>query len=105
MTAIEKQEISLKFGKTICKFINKHCIGMSYHDLVIIVLENARAIVQMCVRYNVDGCRKNAKKASKVTYDIFREYGSMTDEQREQHFSLKDDTDEQPQNEEDEPCK
>ena len=106
MTAIEKEKISFHLAKVTCKFLNKSCRDLSYRDLTKITLENARTIVQMCVRYGVKGCRKNAAKARKVTFDIFREYGAMTDQQRKEHYSLQgDNDDEQPANEEDKPCK
>ena len=106
MTASEKQNISFQLAKAICKFHNKFCRDLSYRDLIIITLENAHSIVQMCVRYSAQGCRKNTAKARRITCDIFREYGAMTDQQREEYFSLKDDPDdEQPANEEDESCK
>lgn len=94
MKATEKQQISDQFGRMVCKFMNKHCNGMPYQDIVMMMLRHTHAFIAMCVRSSVARCKKNSKKADKLASEIFCAFGELPKDERIKAYQFKDDEDE-----------
>lgn len=75
----------------IARFMSKYCIGMQYADLVRIVLNNTRAVLRMCVRESVKGCKRNPRKLDKEVRDIFHRFANLDEKQLIEFITLQDD--------------
>ena len=94
MTAIEKMKLCDKLGKAHVKFLNNLPDGTLYADIARMILREAFAIVKFCVREGYEGCKKNSRKADKVTREYFRRIADMTREERLEELDFKDDNEE-----------
>ena len=91
MTALEKQKLSNLMAKRITRFINKNCSGVPYRDFIIMVLNQAEVLVRFCVRESIDGCKKNSRKADKVTREMFRSFANVPEKEWLEMLTFKDD--------------
>ena len=92
MTAKEKMDVQLRLSRSVSKVLDRH--ELKYIDATIMLLGMAYAFIEMFVRNDIAGCKKNIKKRRRVTNEIIAKYlDYRLNPDPESPFVFKDDED------------
>ena len=92
MTAKEKLDIQLLISRCVSKILDRH--ELKYIDATIMLLGMTYAFIEMFVRNDIAGCKKNIKKRRKIVNQIIAEYlDYRLNPDPESPFVFKDDED------------
>lgn len=72
MTAKEKMKVQLRLSRCVSKILHRY--ELKYMDAIIMLLGMTYAFIEMFVRNDIAGCKKNTKKRRRVTNKIITEY-------------------------------
>ena len=92
MTAKEKLNIQLFISRSVSKVLDRH--ELKYIDATIMLLGMTYAFIEMFVRNDIAGCKKNIKKRRKIVNKIISDYlDYRLNPDPESPFVFKDDQD------------
>lgn len=92
MTAKEKLDIELSISRSVSKILDRH--ELKYIDATIMLLGMTYAFIEMFVRNDIAGCKKNIKKRRKIVNQIIAEYlDYRLNPNPESPYAFKDDQD------------
>ena len=92
MTAKEKLDIQLLISRSVGKVLDRH--ELKYIDATIMLLGMTYAFIEMFVRNDITGCKKNTKKRRKIVNKIITDYlDYRLNPDPESPFVFKDDQD------------
>ena len=92
MTAKEKLNIQLLISRSVGKVLDRH--ELKYIDATIMLLGMTYAFIEMFVRNDIAGCKKNIKKRRKIVNKIISDYlDYRLNPDPESPFVYKDDED------------
>ena len=92
MTAKEKLDIQLSISRSVGKILDRH--ELKYIDATIMLLGMTYAFIEMFVRNDIAGCKKNTKKRRKIVNKIISEYlDYRLNPNPESPYAFKDDED------------
>ena len=92
MTAKEKLDIQLSISRSVSKILDRH--ELKYIDATIMLLGMTYAFIEMFVRNDIAGCKKNIKKRRKTVNKIISDYlDYRLNPDPESPFVFKDDED------------
>ena len=92
MTAKEKLNIQLLISRSVSKILDRH--ELKYIDATIMLLGMTYAFIEMFVRNDIAGCKKNIKKRRKIVNKIISDYLEYRlNPDPESPFVFKDDQD------------
>lgn len=92
MTAKEKLNIQLLISRSVGKVLDRH--ELKYIDATIMLLGMTYAFVEMFVRNDIAGCKRNIKKRRKIVNKIISEYlDYRLNPDPESPYAFKDDQD------------
>ena len=92
MTAKEKLNIQLFISRSVSKVLDRH--ELKYIDATIMLLGMTYAFIEMFVRNDIAGCKKNIKKRRKIVNKIISDYlNYRLNPDPESPFVFKDDQD------------
>ena len=92
MTAKEKLDIELSISRSVSKILDRH--ELKYIDATIMLLGMTYAFIEMFVRNDIAGCKKNIKKRRKIVNQIIAEYlDYRLNPNTESPYAFKDDQD------------
>ena len=92
MTAKEKLNIQLFISRSVSKVLDRH--ELKYIDATIMLLGMTYAFIEMFVRNDIAGCKKNIKKRRKIVNKIISDYLEYRlNPDPESPFVFKDDQD------------
>ena len=92
MTAKEKLDIQLFISRSVSKILHRY--ELKYIDAIIMLLGMTYAFIEMFVRNDIAGCKKNIKKRRQVINKIISEYlDYRLNPDPESPYALKDDID------------
>ena len=94
MTAKEKLNIQLLISRSVSKILDRH--ELKYIDATIMLLGMTYAFIEMFVRNDIAGCKKNTKKRRRVTNEIiakYLDYRLSPNPDPESPYAFKDDED------------
>ena len=92
MTAKEKLNIQLLISRSVSKILDRH--ELKYIDATIMLLGMTYAFIEMFVRNDIAGCKKNIKKRRKIVNQIIAEYlDYRLNPNPESLYAFKDDED------------
>ena len=92
MTAKEKLDIQLSISRSVSKILDRH--ELKYIDATIMLLGMTYAFIEMFVRNDITGCKKNTKKRRKIVNKIITDYlDYRLNPDPESPFVFKDDQD------------
>ena len=92
MTAKEKLNIQLFISRSVSKVLDRH--ELKYIDATIMLLGMTYAFIEMFVRNDITGCKKNTKKRRKIVNKIITDYlDYRLNPDPESPFVFKDDQD------------
>ena len=92
MTAKEKLDIQLSISRSVSKILDRH--ELKYIDATIMLLGMTYAFIEMFVRNDNAGCKKNIKKRRKIVNQIIAEYlDYRLNPNPESLYAFKDDED------------
>ena len=92
MTAKEKLNIQLFISRSVGKVLDRH--ELKYIDATIMLLGMTYAFIEMFVRNDIAGCKKNIKKRRKIVNKIISDYlDYRLNPDPESPFVYKDDED------------
>ena len=92
MTAKEKLNIQLFISRSVGKVLDRH--ELKYIDATIMLLGMTYAFIEMFVRNDIAGCKKNIKKRRKTVNKIISDYlDYRLNPDPESPFVFKDDQD------------
>ena len=89
MKAREKVNVITSLVKVWDKVLRYH--EMKYSDAIRVVMGAAYSLIRYCVRMGYPGCKKNSRKADRVTIELMRKY--VSPDRDEQEWTLNDDED------------
>ena len=72
MTAKEKMDVQLRLSRSVGKVLDRH--ELKYIDATIMLLGMTYAFIEMFVRNDIAGCKKNIKKRRKIVNKIISDY-------------------------------
>ena len=91
MTAKEKLDIQLLISRSVGKVLDRH--ELKYIDATIMLLGMIYAFIEMFVRNDIAGCKKNIKKRRKIVNKIISDYlDYRLNPDPESLYAYKDDT-------------
>ena len=92
MTAKEKLDIELSISRSVSKILDRH--ELKYIDATIMLLGMTYAFIEMFVRNDIAGCKKNIKKRRKIVNQIIADYlDYRLNPDPESPYAFKDDED------------
>ena len=92
MTAKEKLNIQLLISRSVSKVLDRH--ELKYIDATIMLLGMTYAFIEMFVRNDIAGCKKNIKKRRRIVNKIISDYlNYRLNPDPESPFVFKDDQD------------
>ena len=92
MTAKEKLDIQLSISRSVSKILDRH--ELKYIDAIIMLLGMSYAFIEMFVRNDIAGCKKNIVKRRRVTNEIIAKYlDYRLNPDPESPYAFKDDED------------
>ena len=92
MTAKEKLNIQLFISRSVGKVLDRH--ELKYIDATIMLLGMTYSFIEMFVRNDIAGCKKNIKKRRKIVNKIISDYlDYRLNPDPESPFVYKDDED------------
>ena len=92
MTAKEKMDVQLRLSRSVGKVLDRH--ELKYIDATIMLLGMTYAFIEMFVRNDIAGCKKNIKKRRKIVNKIISDYlDYRLNPDPESPFVYKDDED------------
>ena len=92
MTAKEKLNIQLLISRRVSKILDRH--ELKYIDATIMLLGMTYAFIEMFVRNDITGCKKNTKKRRKIVNKIISDYlDYRLSPDPESPYAFKDDED------------
>ena len=94
MTAKEKMDVQLRLSRSVSKVLDRH--ELKYIDATIMLLGMTYAFIEMFVRNDIAGCKKNIKKRRKTVNKIisdYLDYRLSPNPDPESPFVFKDDQD------------
>ena len=92
MTAKEKLNIQLSISRSVSKILDRH--ELKYIDATIMLLGMTYSFIEMFVRNDIAGCKKNIKKRRKIVNQIIAEYlDYRLSPDPESPYAFKDDED------------
>ena len=92
MTAKEKMDVQLRLSRSVGKVLDRH--ELKYIDATIMLLGMTYAFIEMFVRNDIAGCKKNIKKRRKIVNKIISDYlDYRLNPDPESPFVFKDDQD------------
>ena len=92
MTAKEKLNIQLLISRSVGKVLDRH--ELKYIDATIMLLGMTYAFIEMFVRNDIAGCKKNIKKRRRIVNKIISDYlNYRLNPDPESPFVFKDDQD------------
>ena len=92
MTAKEKMDVQLRLSRSASKIL--HWYELKYIDAIIMLLGMTYSFIEMFVRNDIAGCKKNIKKRRKIVNQIIAEYlDYRLNPDPESLFAFKDDQD------------
>ena len=92
MTAKEKLDIQLSISRSVSKILDRH--ELKYIDATIMLLGMTYAFIEMFVRNDIAGCKKNIKKRRKIVNKIISDYlNYRLSPDPESPYAFKDDED------------
>ena len=92
MTAKEKMDVQLRLSRSASKVLDRH--ELKYIDATIMLLGMTYAFIEMFVRNDIAGCKKNIKKRRKIVNKIISDYlDYRLNPDPESPFVFKDDED------------
>ena len=92
MTAKEKLDIQLSISRSVSKILDRH--ELKYIDATIMLLGMTYAFIEMFVRNDITGCKKNTKKRRKIVNKIITDYlDYRLNPDPESPYAFKDDQD------------
>ena len=92
MTAKEKMDVQLRLSRSVSKVLDRH--ELKYIDATIMLLVMTYAFIEMFVRNDIAGCKKNIKKRRRVTNQMIEHYlDYRLNPDPESPYAYKDDED------------
>ena len=92
MTAKEKLNIQLSISRSVSKILDRY--ELKYIDATIMLLGMTYSFIEMFVRNDIAGCKKNIKKRRKIVNKIISDYlDYRLNPDPESPFVFKDDED------------
>ncbi len=92
MTAKEKMDVQLRLSRSVGKVLDRH--ELKYIDATIMLLGMTYAFIEMFVRNDIAGCKKNIKKRRKIVNKIISDYlDYRLSPDPESPYAFKDDED------------
>ena len=92
MTAKEKMDVQLRLSRSASKIL--HWYELKYIDATIMLLGMTYSFIEMFVRNDIAGCKKNTKKCRKIVNKIISDYLEYRlNPDPESPFVFKDDQD------------
>ena len=92
MTAKEKLNIQLSISRSVSKVLDRH--ELKYIDATIMLLGMTYAFIEMFVRNDIAGCKKNIKKRRRIVNKIISDYlDYRLNPDLESPYAFKDDED------------
>ena len=92
MTAKEKMDVQLRLSRSASKILHRY--ELKYIDATIMLLGMTYAFIEMFVRNDIAGCKKNTKKRRKIVNKIISDYLEYRlNPDPESPFVFKDDQD------------
>ena len=94
MTAKEKLNIQLLISRSVGKVLDRH--ELKYIDATIMLLGMTYAFIEMFVRNDIAGCKKNIKKRRRIVNKIisdYLDYRLSPNPDPESPYAFKDDED------------
>ena len=94
MTAKEKMDVQLRLSRSVSKILDRY--ELKYIDATIMLLGMTYAFIEMFVRNDIAGCKKNIKKRRKIVNEIisdYLDYRLSPNPDPESPYAFKDDQD------------
>ena len=92
MTAKEKMDVQLRLSRSVSKVLDRH--ELKYKDATIMLLGMTYSFIEMFVRNDIAGCKKNIKKRRKIVNKIISDYlDYRLNPDPESPYAFKDDQD------------